>query len=78
MMEKQLKLIWDFYGPDAQRTAAHHALHLREYIKIHQLNHNICELEKQEEMHWTVYIVVDEIEMKKVRDALLPHRGAWY
>ena len=68
-MSKQLKLIWDFYGPDAQRTAEHH---------VHHLNHDICEVEKQEDLHWTAFIVVDEIEMEKVRDDLLPHRGAWY
>lgn len=77
-MEKQLKLIWDFYGPDAEKTAAHHVLHLKEYIEKHGLNHDITDVEKQDEMHWTAYMVVDEIEMEKVRDALLPHRGAWY
>ena len=77
-MSKQLKLIWDFYGPDAQRTAEHHVHHLKEYVNMNQLNHDICEVEKQEELHWRAFIVVDEIEMEKVRDDLLPHRGAWY
>lgn len=77
-MSKQLKLIWDFYGPDAQRTAEHHVHHLKEYVHMNQLNHEICEVDMEDEMHWIAYMVVDESEMEKVRDALLPHRGSWY
>lgn len=77
-MEKQLKLIWDFHGPDAQRTADHHEHHLEEYIQKHKLNHNITGVEQETEMQWTAFMVVDESEMEAVRDALLPHRGAWY
>src|SRR5690606_1132164 len=33
-MEKKLKLIWDFFGPDAKKTAEHHEIHLKEFIQI--------------------------------------------
>lgn len=77
-MERKLKLIWDFRGPDAQKTAEHHEHHLEEYIDQHQLNHKITGVEELTEMHWTAFMVVDESEMIPVRDALLPHRGALY
>ena len=28
---RKLKLIWDFRGPDALKTAEHHEIHLKEY-----------------------------------------------
>ena len=29
---RKLKLIWDFKGPDSEKTAAHHLIHLDEYV----------------------------------------------
>lgn len=28
-----LRLLWDFFGPDARGTAIHHELHLREFFE---------------------------------------------
>ena len=36
-MERQIKLIWDFRGPDALKTAEHQEIHLKEFIVIEQL-----------------------------------------
>ena len=30
---RNLKLIWDFRGPEALRIAQHHEIHLKEYIQ---------------------------------------------
>jgi len=32
-MERQIKLIWDFRGPNALLTAQHHEIHLKDFIK---------------------------------------------
>lgn len=77
-MEKKLKLIWDFRGPDAQKTAEHHEIHLIEYIQAKKLNNNITGVETLSDLYAVAYLVVDENEMIAVRDALLPHRGEWY
>ncbi len=77
-MERLLKLIWDFRGPDAEKTAKHHEIHLGEYLKQQQLSLNISGVEKLHEMHHLAYIVVTDSEMKNVRDALKPHRGTLY
>lgn len=77
-MEKKLRLIWDFRGPDAQKTAEHHEIHLKEYIQAEKLMNNITGVETISEMYSVAYLVVDENEMIEVRDALKPHRGEWY
>ncbi|MHA6279909.1 hypothetical protein ACXYMT_06975 [Salinimicrobium sp. CAU 1759] len=75
---KNLKLIWDFKGPDGEHTAAHHAIHLQEYAEKHNLYHKISNSEKLTETHFIAFLVVTEAEMPAVRDALKPHRGQIY
>ncbi|MEW7291286.1 hypothetical protein [Aquimarina sp. 2304DJ70-9] len=77
-MERQLKLIWDFKGPAASKTAQHHEIHLKEYISIEKLSLNITGYQDVNEVHSIAYMVVTDSEMKPVRDALKPHRGALY
>lgn len=76
--ERKLKLIWDFYGPGAERTAEHHALHLKEFIKTNNISLNITGFEMVRQDYCIAFIVVKEEEMKPVRDALKPHRGQVY
>lgn len=75
---RQLKLIWDFRGPNALLTAKHHDIHLKEYIAIEKLNITITGVETLSEMHTIAFLVVDEADMKPLRDALKPHRGQVY
>lgn len=77
-MEKRLKLIWDFHGPDALPTAQHHEIHLKQFIERDQLANQITGFEATDEMHAIAWMVVNESEMIPVRDALKPHRGMWY
>lgn len=75
---RKLKLIWDFRGPDAQKIAEHHEKHLKEYIIIEKLDVSITGIEALSDMHTIAFMVVNEDEMKPVRDALKPHRGQVY
>lgn len=75
---RKLKLIWDFKGPVSQKTAEHHLIHLKEYINLNGLDITITGLETFSEMHSIAYLVVDESEMKPIRDVLKPHRGQVY
>ncbi len=77
-MERRLKLIWDFRGPTAKHTAYHHEIHLKEYILAEKLSINITGSVDISEMHSIAYLVVVDSEMKRVRDALKPHRGQLY
>lgn len=76
--ERKLKLIWDFRGPDAETTAAHHAVHLEEFVKINKLSLNILGSEQLTAVHAIAFLVVTDSEMRQVRDALKPHRGQLY
>ncbi|WP_282147687.1 hypothetical protein [Algibacter lectus] len=75
---RKLKLIWDFRGPNGQRTAEHHLIHLKEYVSIEKLDITITGVEILSEMHAIAFLVVDEADMKPIRDALKPHRGQVY
>jgi hypothetical protein len=75
---RKIKLIWDFRGPAAEKTAEHHEIHLREYIALEKLPLNITGFEVKNEMHAIAYMVVTDLEMVAVRDALKPHRGELY
>lgn len=75
---RKLKLIWDFRGPNADKTAQHHEIHLKDYIAVKQTDLNITGFETLSELHTIAYMVVNESEMKPIRDALKPHRGQVY
>ena len=77
-MSRQIKLIWDFRGPAAAKTAEHHEIHLKEYIQIEKLPMNITGFEILNDMHTIAFMVVTDEHMIAVRDALKPHRGELY
>jgi hypothetical protein len=72
---RQIKLIWDFRGEAAAKTAEHHEIHLKEYIIIEKLPLNITGFEIKNEMHAIAFMVVTDDIMIQVRDTLKPHRG---
>lgn len=74
---RKLKLIWDFRGPGAVKTAKHHEIHLKEFIAtqsntVFGVNHEI-----KHELHALSFIIVNETDMRPFRDGLKPHRGEW-
>ncbi|MEZ4796374.1 MAG: hypothetical protein R2785_04295 [Flavobacteriaceae bacterium] len=75
---RELKLIWDFKGPDALKIAQHHEIHLKEYIQQQQLPITLTGAEALNEFHSIAFLVVNENHMKPIRDALKPHRGQVY
>ena len=77
-MSRKIKLIWDFRGPASGKTAAHHEIHLKEYIAIEKLPINITGFESHNEMQAIAFMVVTDENMIAVRDALKPHRGEVY
>jgi len=74
-MNRKLKLIWDFKGPDALETAKHHCIHLKEFTQIENLVYYEIDHQQLNEMHTIAFVIVDESVMKIYRDALKPHRG---
>lgn len=72
---RNLKLIWDFRGPDALKIAEHHLIHLKEYIERESAPISITGTETLNDLHTIAFVVVREDHMKPIRDALKPHRG---
>ncbi len=75
---RKLKLIWDFHGPDAIKIAQHHEIHLKQYIQSKNLDITITGTETLSNLHSLAFLVVDEQDMKPLRDILKPHRGTVY
>ncbi len=78
-MERQIKLIWDFRGPNALLTAQHHELHLKDFILSENLREwNITGFQQMHEMHSIAFWVIPENEILKYRELLKPHRATLY
>lgn len=77
-MDRQIKLIWDFKGEAALRTAEHHEIHLKEYIVMEKLPISITGFSALSEMHAIAFMVVNDEQMIALRDVLKPHRGELY
>jgi hypothetical protein len=75
---RKIKLIWDFRGPVAAKTAEHHEIHLKEFIISEKIEPKITGFEIITEMHAIAFMVVTDENMISVRDALKPHRGEVY
>lgn len=78
MNSRKIKLIWDFFGPDALKIAAHHEIHLKEYIQLEKLDCEITGFEALNDHQAIAFMVVNEEAMIPVRDALKPRRGEVY
>tara|TARA_B110000008_G_C16926198_1_gene546814 strand:+ start:665 stop:898 length:234 start_codon:yes stop_codon:yes gene_type:complete len=74
-MNKKIKLIWNFRGPDALETAKHHTIHLKEFATIENLPFHEIDIKELNPILCTAFIVVNESDMKVYRDALKPLRG---
>ncbi|TLP76764.1 hypothetical protein [Maribacter sp. ACAM166] len=74
-MNRKIKLIWDFRGPDSLKTAEHHEKHLKEFISTENTALNITGFKEINDMFSIAFMVVEEKEMISLRDILKPHRG---
>ena len=77
-MSRKIKLIWDFRGEVAAKTAEHHEIHLKEFIQIEKIEINITGFQILNEMYAIAFMVVTDDNMIQVRDALKPHRAEIY
>ncbi|MGQ8870066.1 hypothetical protein [Myroides sp. TSA_177.3] len=77
-MERLIKLIWDFRGPDAEKIADHHVIHLREFVAMEKLPLTLIDKQVLNDVHSIAYLVVNDEQMRTLRDVLKPHRGELY
>ena len=74
-MNRKIKLIWDFHGGDAQKTAEHHVRHLEEFMLREKIEMIRTGVESFEDWHQMACLVVHEKDIPVLRDALKPHRA---
>ena len=77
-MSRKIKLIWDFRGEVAAKTAEHHEIHLKEFIENEKFSIKITGFEVINDMYAIAFMVVTDDNMIQVRDTLKPHRGEIY
>ena len=75
---ERIKLIWDFRGPMAAKTAEHHVIHLKEFAQMEGLDLEPIEFVVQSEMAAMAFLVCTREQMIPLRDRLRPHRGELY
>ncbi len=78
ILDRKIKLIWDFRGPTAAKTAEHYEKHLQEYIFHEELKFDTTGFTHLSDVHSIAFLVVAEFEMVQARDDLRPHRGEVY
>ncbi|MDT0608302.1 hypothetical protein [Croceitalea rosinachiae] len=78
VLDRKIKLIWDFKGPNAAKTAEHYEKHLQEYIFHEELKFDTTGFNHLSDMHSITFLIVAEFEMIQARDDLRPHRGEIY
>ncbi|MEJ2584955.1 MAG: hypothetical protein P8Z38_07895 [Robiginitalea sp.] len=74
-MERKIKLIWDFRGPDSFQTASHYLRHLRESPLY--TPERTSGVDSVSNMHCITYLLISETEIPRFRDALKPHRAVY-
>lgn len=75
---ERVKMIWDFRGPNAQKIAEHHKIHLDEFIQKENLKDIETGTETISEMHHTAIMIVYPNDVGALRAILKPHRGQRY
>ena len=75
VMSAKIKLIWDFFGPEGQRTADHHCKHLREFVEREAVTYHGAGTEHSQDGHSMAWLVVEESDVTSLRAVLNPSRG---
>jgi hypothetical protein len=68
-----IKLYWDFYGPDAAQMAEHHGIHLKTYMEGKSIAHEVGF--EATENHAFAFLRIAEADLETVKNALKPKRG---
>ncbi|MGB1102779.1 MAG: hypothetical protein ACPG21_04055 [Crocinitomicaceae bacterium] len=74
-VNRKIRLIWDFYGGDALKTAEHHEIHLKQFMLKEAIDYDLTGTEESIEMHAIAYMTVNEDDVQILRDALRPNRA---
>ena len=74
-MSKKAKLVWNFNGPDALKTAEHHLIHLNEFSEMESIPFLSNGTEKVTELAFEAFVIVDLKWVDTLRTKLKPNQG---
>lgn len=74
-MNREITLIWDFHGGDAQKTAEHHVRHLEEFMVREKFEMHAAFTQSNADEHFMACLTVSEKDVFTLRDALKPERA---
>ena len=69
------KLVWNFSGEGALKTAEHHLIHLKEYAESEKVEVVEFGTEQQTEFTAIAFLIVAKDLVPKLRESLKPHQG---
>jgi hypothetical protein len=71
----KIKIIWDFRGEFSEKTAAHHAIHLKEFCEKHSIETDEIGVDTKSEFYHLAFIITSKENIAIIRDVLKPHRA---
>ena len=71
----KIKMLWDFRGPDALKTAEHQCIHLKEFFEKEGIEFHHIKTEKQSDVFVSAFAIVNETDVEVLRKTLKPNRG---
>lgn len=74
-MENKIRLVWDFRGMDALKTAEHQLVHLLEFMKKENIPFFDDNVEEINEMYSICSISIMQSNLDFVKNKLKPHSG---
>ena len=69
------KLVWNFSGEGALKTAEHHLVHLKEYAETEKVEVVEFGTQKQTEFTAMAFMIVEKNLVNDLRKTLKPHQG---
>jgi len=69
------KLVWNFSGEGALKTAEHHLVHLKEYSEREKVEVVEFGTEQQTESTANAFMIVAKALVNDLRKSLKPHQG---
>jgi hypothetical protein len=69
------KLVWNFSGEGALKTAQHHLVHLKEYSEREKVEVVEFGTEQQTESTASAFMIVAKTLVNDLRKSLKPHQG---
>ena len=75
MANREITLIWDFHGGDAQGKAEHHVKHLEQFMQREGFEMIKGFIQSNADMHCMACMTIHEKDVFTLRDVLKPNRA---